>query len=88
MAGFAAMIGDRTRAVLLETPGSLTMRGVRLRTAVAWAYGVRDFQVTGPDWMVIAGVTRGVAPLLGLVGWAMWRAGERITGAEALPSLR
>lgn len=25
MAGFAAMIGDRTRAVLLETPGSLTM---------------------------------------------------------------
>lgn len=33
------------------TPGSLTMRGVRFRTAVAWAYGVRDFQVTGPDWM-------------------------------------
>jgi hypothetical protein len=33
------------------SPGSLTMRGVRFRTAVAWAYGVRDFQVTGPDWM-------------------------------------
>ena len=33
------------------SPGSLTMRGVRLKKAVAWAYGVRDFQVTGPDWM-------------------------------------
>jgi uncharacterized protein (TIGR03435 family) len=33
------------------SPGSLTMRAVRFRTAVAWAYGVRDFQVTGPDWM-------------------------------------
>jgi hypothetical protein len=33
------------------SPGSLTMRSVRFRTAVAWAYGVRDFQVTGPDWM-------------------------------------
>ena len=27
------------------SPGSLTMRGVRYRTAIAWAYGVRDFQV-------------------------------------------
>jgi uncharacterized protein (TIGR03435 family) len=33
------------------TPGTLTMRAVRFRTAVAWAYGVKDFQVTGPDWM-------------------------------------
>jgi uncharacterized protein (TIGR03435 family) len=33
------------------SPGSLAMRAVRFRTAVAWAYGVRDFQVTGPDWM-------------------------------------
>ncbi len=33
------------------SPGSLTMRAVRFRTAVAWAYEVRDFQVTGPDWM-------------------------------------
>ena len=31
------------------------MRGVRFKKAVAWAYGVRDFQVTGPDWMDRAG---------------------------------
>jgi uncharacterized protein (TIGR03435 family) len=37
------------------SPGSVTMRGVRFRTVVAWAYGVRDFQVTGPDWMDGAG---------------------------------
>jgi uncharacterized protein (TIGR03435 family) len=37
------------------SPGSLTMRGVRFKKAVAWAYGVRDFQVTGPDWMDRAG---------------------------------
>jgi uncharacterized protein (TIGR03435 family) len=33
------------------TPGSLTMRALRFRAAVAWAYGVKDLQVTGPGWM-------------------------------------
>jgi uncharacterized protein (TIGR03435 family) len=33
------------------SPGSLAMRGVRLRKAIAWAYGVMDFQVKGPDWL-------------------------------------
>ena len=33
------------------SPDSVTMRAVRFRTAVAWAYAVRDFQVSGPDWM-------------------------------------
>jgi uncharacterized protein (TIGR03435 family) len=33
------------------SPGSVIMRAVRYRTVVAWAYDVRDFQVTGPDWM-------------------------------------
>jgi uncharacterized protein (TIGR03435 family) len=37
------------------TPLNLTMRAVRFRTAVAWAYGVRDFQVSGPDWIDQAG---------------------------------
>jgi uncharacterized protein (TIGR03435 family) len=32
-------------------PGSLTMRGISLTGAIAWAYGVQDFQVTGPAWM-------------------------------------
>ena len=32
-------------------PGSLTMRSVSFRVGVAWAYGVKEFQVTGPDWI-------------------------------------
>jgi uncharacterized protein (TIGR03435 family) len=34
-----------------SSPDGLTMHGVRFRKAVAWAYGVMDFQVTGPDWL-------------------------------------
>src|SRR5436190_1998619 len=33
------------------TPGSLTMRGVSFRVCVAWANGVKEFQVNGPDWI-------------------------------------
>jgi len=33
------------------SPDSLAMRGVRFKKAIAWAYGVSDFQVTGPDWL-------------------------------------
>jgi len=33
------------------SPRSVTMRSIRFRAVVAWAYGVRDFQVNGPDWM-------------------------------------
>jgi uncharacterized protein (TIGR03435 family) len=32
------------------TPGSLTMRKVTLKMAVAWAYHVFEYQVNGPDW--------------------------------------
>ena len=56
--------------------------------AAVRAVGMALVPATGPDWAVITGVTLGVAPLLGLVGWAMWRAGERIAGAGLLPSLR
>ena len=52
-------VQDRGRRGPFESvqvsPGSLAMRGVRYRTAIAWAYGVRDFQVTGPDWLDQAG---------------------------------
>ena len=41
----------------------------------------------GADWAVVVGVTLGVAPLLGLLGWALWQAGERI-GGGTLASLR
>jgi uncharacterized protein (TIGR03435 family) len=32
-------------------PGSLTMRNVSLTSAIAWAYGVQQFQVSGPGWL-------------------------------------
>jgi len=32
-------------------PGSLTMRGVTFRAAVAWANDVKEFQVTGAAWI-------------------------------------
>jgi uncharacterized protein (TIGR03435 family) len=36
---------------IASTPGSLTMRNVNLRTTIEWAYDVKDYQVTGPDWL-------------------------------------
>src|SRR5262245_57665098 len=32
-------------------PGSLSMRDVRLRRIVMWAYDVKDFQISGPSWL-------------------------------------
>jgi len=32
-------------------PASVTMRNQRALSFIAWAYGVQDFQVTGPDWL-------------------------------------
>lgn len=32
------------------TPGSLTMRHVTLKAAIAWAYHVFEYQVSGPEW--------------------------------------
>ena len=46
----------------------------------AWRAMWTTFAPTnGADWAVAVGVTLGVAPLVGLIGWAMWRAGERLT---------
>jgi uncharacterized protein (TIGR03435 family) len=37
---------------ITSTPGSLIMHNVTLRSCVKWAYGVRDFQLSGgPDWI-------------------------------------
>src|SRR5215469_16549754 len=33
------------------SPGSLSMRFIDFRSAVAWAYHVMPIQVSGPDWM-------------------------------------
>jgi uncharacterized protein (TIGR03435 family) len=32
-------------------PDGVSLHGVRFRKAVAWAYDVMDFQVTGPEWL-------------------------------------
>ncbi len=37
--------------VINAEPGSLTMRNVNMSTAIGWAYGVKEFQVSGPAWM-------------------------------------
>src|ERR1700688_1026191 len=34
-----------------SAPGSLNMRNVSLSSAVQWAFDVREFQVSGPDWL-------------------------------------
>jgi uncharacterized protein (TIGR03435 family) len=36
-------------------PGSLTMRNMRLRGLIKWAYDVREYQISGPAWMGAAG---------------------------------
>lgn len=32
-------------------PGSLTMRSVTLRSCIHWAFGVADYQISGPGWL-------------------------------------
>jgi len=40
-----------TRESIETSPGSLSMHNVSLRSAVRWAYGVTDFQISSPGWM-------------------------------------
>ena len=47
----SAMGGEgRFKMHLSTTPGGLNMGNINLRTCVQWAYNLKDFQVTGPDW--------------------------------------
>ena len=39
------------REKITATPGSLIMSNVTLQTAIKWAYGLRDFQISGPSWL-------------------------------------
>lgn len=41
----------RGRENVGNTPASLTMQNVRLRTAMAWAYRVQGAQISGPTWL-------------------------------------
>lgn len=35
------------------SPGHLTMRNVPLRHALIWAYDLKDYQISGPEWIKI-----------------------------------
>jgi hypothetical protein len=71
---------DTSRLASLAQGSGLDAAARALWTALA--------PTTGADWAVAAGVTLGIAPLAGLMGWAMWRAGERLAGGGPLHSLR
>ena len=36
---------------IVANPGTLSMRNVRLRACITWAYEVKDFQIAGPAWL-------------------------------------
>jgi uncharacterized protein (TIGR03435 family) len=38
------------RDQITTSPGSLTMRNVTLNSCMKWAYGVQDYQISGPGW--------------------------------------
>jgi uncharacterized protein (TIGR03435 family) len=40
-----------TRESIEPGPGGLAMRNISLRSAIRWAYGVKDFQISAPGWM-------------------------------------
>ncbi len=42
-----AVLGENIKA----TPGTLNIRGVSLKTCIAWAYHVFQYQVDGPAWI-------------------------------------
>jgi uncharacterized protein (TIGR03435 family) len=48
-------VAQREQGMQLEpvhfSPDSLTIRGATLKTAIAWAYHVMEYQVQGPNWL-------------------------------------
>jgi len=41
----------RNRENVTANPGTLTMHNVSLRTALQWAYRMKEYQVSGPTWI-------------------------------------
>jgi len=41
----------RGSEITRTSPVSLTMQNIRLSSAIAWAYDVKDYQVSGPAWV-------------------------------------
>jgi uncharacterized protein (TIGR03435 family) len=44
-------VSEPGRESIEHVPGSLTMRKVRLTACIRWAYGIQDYQVSGPSWL-------------------------------------
>jgi uncharacterized protein (TIGR03435 family) len=36
---------------IVARPGSLAMKRVRLRACIKWAYDLKEYQISGPNWM-------------------------------------
>jgi uncharacterized protein (TIGR03435 family) len=43
--------GQPGRESIDQVPGSLTMRNMRLRNCIRWAFRVVDAQISGPEWL-------------------------------------
>src|SRR6266496_502717 len=41
----------RNRENVTANPGTLTMHNVSLRSALQWAYRMKEYQVSGPAWI-------------------------------------
>ena len=41
----------RNRESTVANPGTLTMHNVSLRSALQWAHGMKEYQVSGPGWI-------------------------------------
>jgi uncharacterized protein (TIGR03435 family) len=41
----------RNRDIITANPGALTMQNVSLKSALQWAYGMKEYQVSGPAWI-------------------------------------
>ena len=44
-------LSEPGRESIEHVPGSLTMRHVRLTACIRWAYGIQEYQVSGPGWL-------------------------------------
>jgi uncharacterized protein (TIGR03435 family) len=42
---------ERGRESTVFEPGGVTMRNTRLSACIRWAYGVQQFQISGPGWI-------------------------------------
>jgi len=88
--------GDRWLAAVRSAWPALAATPAKIHDlALAAGFGpveqalVRTFSAAqGAAWAVDLGVLLGVAPLFVLVGWMMWRAGERLVDAGASGALR